>query len=67
MDLSASGPIKLAKKHALPSPQTQPSPFHSYHLGGPDHARLNVGRRIPLQVAVRLIPRHDLVQDHEDV
>lgn len=67
MKLSASGPIELAKKHALPCPQTQPPPFHSYHLGRSDQTRLDMGRRVSLQMAVRLIPRNDLVQDHEDV
>jgi len=67
MELSASGPVELAKKHPLPCPQTQPSPFHSYHLGRSDQTRLDMGRRVSLQMAVRLVPRNDLVQDHEDV
>ena len=61
----ADSVIELAKKHALPCPQTQPSPFHSYHLGRSDQTRLDMGRRVSLQMAVRLSPRNDLVQDHE--
>jgi len=67
MKLSASGSIELAKKHALPCPQTQPASFHSYHLGRSHQTRLDMGWRVSLQMAVRLLPRNDLVQDHEDV
>jgi hypothetical protein len=66
-DLARPRPIEFRQVNPLPCAQLNSSPRDQYKMGLAEHARFDMGSRIPFPMFVPVLPGNDPVQRSDDV